>query len=1037
MNAEIRTDIYDEKPGPIAWMARNSVAANLLMWFCLAGGMVAFLNITQEVFPDIERDTVTVRVPYPGASPEEVEQGIVLAVEEAIRTVVGIEEVTATANEGSATIRAQLLENADDMRVYQDIKSEVDRIRTIPEDAEEPRVTLDVRRRGVMSIVLYGQASESALRTLAEQVRDSFLADPDITQVDVYGVRPPEISIEVPQERLRSYNLTLQQVADILRLKSVELPGGGIKTEAGEILVRMKERRDYAREFARTPILTRPDGSTVLLEDIATVTDGFEDIDRFATYNGRPAALLEIFRVGRQTPIQVADAVHRQMKLIRPTLPEGMDLAIRRSMAKIYRERAGLLLRNGGLGLVLVLCLLGCFLELRLAFWVMMGIPISFLGSMILMNFIGLSINMVTLFAYIVALGIVVDDAIVVGENIYRYRQEGVPFLDAAVRGAREVAVPVGFSILTNIVAFMPIYLLPGIMGKILGMLPVVVVTAFLISWLECLMILPAHLGHAKERAPRGPLAGFTRWQRSFSERFRAWVHNRYGPFLGWCLGHRYLVISAAVAILIVTLGYVKSGRMGFQLFPTVESDFAYGYATLPYGVNIDRSEAVANRMLEAARKVVLGSGHPELVEGMFADIGDNGSHTAEIRVFLADAEIRDKIMSTQEFVDKWRKELGDVPGVKFIRLQSDRGGPGSGPPLTVELRHRNVSTLEKASTDLAQVLEEMPKIRDIDEGFQLGKEQLDFKVRPAGQSFGLQARNIARQVRNAYEGAEVLRQQRGRDEIKVKVRLPEEERVSEYDLNAMVLRNAAGAEAPLREMVDVTRGRAFTQINRRNGQRALTVTADVRPRKDVGQITAILDDDVMPKLMMKYPGLSYSYEGRQAEARKSFNRLFVFIPSVLLAIYALLAVPFRSYVQPLIVMVSIPFGIVGAVAGHLIMGYGLSMIGIIGILALSGVVVNDSLIMVDFVNRARSTGRPLKEAVVQAGMQRFRPIILTTFTTFGGLCPMIFETSRQARFLIPMALSLGYGILFATSITLILVPSLYMIIEDFRGRRR
>lgn len=1021
--------------GSIAWMAGNPVAANLLMFTCLIGGFLAFANIKQEVFPDMQEDTVTVRVPYPGASPEEVEQGIILAVEESIRGLEGIDEVVSMASEGSAMVRAELLENADGMKAYQDIKSEIDRITTLPEEAEEPEVTLDVHRHEVLSVVLYGDAREKTLRQLAEQIRDRFLQDPNITQVDLAGVRPLEIGIEVSQEQLRRYNLTMGQIADRLRQKSLELPGGGIKTEGGEILVRVKERRDFGREFARTPIVTASDGSTVLLGDIAEVKDDFEDSDRFATYNGQRAVMIEVYRVGDQTPLQVAGAVDELIEAVRPDLPRGIHINILSNRADIYKQRASLLLRNGAMGLCLVMLLLGTFLEIRLAFWVMMGIPISFLGSMILMSLVGLSINMVTMFAYIVALGIVVDDAIVVGENIYHQHQMGKRFLDAAIDGTREVMGPVGFSILTNIVAFIPISFMPGMMGKMLGMLPIVVISAFLISWLECIFILPAHVGHSPEREKTGIMRRIHEWQQRFSHSFVKSIRTVYGPFLQRCLSHRYIVVSIAIAMLSLTIGYVKSGRMGFELFPSVESDYAYGYAVLPYGVNVHKTSHVADLMQKAAQKVIDECGHPELVEGVFAEIGKDGSHTAEIRVFLADPEIREKIMSTQQFVDKWRQYLGEIAGVEYIRLQADRGGPGSGSSLTIELRHRRVKTLEESCTVLAAQLENFPKVTDIDDGFQAGKQQLDFKILPAGESFGIQARDVAMQVRHAYEGAEVLRQQRGRDEIKVKIRRPKSERVSEHDLDDMILRNADGKEAPLRELVSVKRGRAYTSINRRNGQRTMTVTADVRPKSATGQVITVLDTENMPALMSRYPGLTYSYEGRQAENRKSMGSLSTMIPAVLLAIYALLAIPFRSYVQPLIVMVSIPFGIVGAVIGHLIMGYSLSMIGIIGILALSGVVVNDALILVDFANRARQEeGDSPRTAIINAGIQRFRPIMLTTLTTFGGLAPMIFETSRQARFLIPIALSLGYGILFATLITLVLIPSLYLIIEDVKN---
>ncbi len=1020
--------------GPLAWMARNSVAANLLMLFFLVGGILTFRSITQEVFPDVQQNQVQVVVAYPGASPEEVEQGIVLAIEESLQGQPGIDVLTSRSREGGAVITADLLDGVDAIQVYQDVKSEVDRIVTFPEESEEPEVSLTVRRREVIELALYGDAEDWALKILAERVRDRFLEDERISQVDIEGTRNPEVSIEVPQAKLRAYGLTLERIAQEIKNAAVELPGGGIKTDSGEVLVRVTERRDYGREFARVPLITGADGSEVLVEDLAEVSDGLEEAEHFATFNGKPAVMIEVFRVGEQTPVEIEEAVKSKLPEIRSILPEGIELSIRHNRADIYRQRAELLLQNGAMGLILVLLLLGAFLELRLAFWVMMGIPVSFLGSLLLMPITGLSINMITMFAYILALGIVVDDAIVVGENVYRHMEAGKPILEASIIGVRQMAMPVSFSILTNVVAFAPIYALSGMMGRVMGMLPVVVVSVFMISWVESLFVLPAHLGHYRGKPGGGAGSRFHAMQSRFSDWFSEWVRKRYAPFLSLCLDHRYVVVAASTSILAVTIGYIAGGRMGFEMFPRVESDYAYASAALPYGSPIEKTAALANRMSSAAAKVAEEAGHPELIEGVFAFIGASGTHDLECRVYLADPEIRNKIMGTQEFVERWRKVIGGIKEAEFVKFQSDRGGPGGGSALTIELSHSNVKTLEEAAVDLAAELEKFPKVEDVDDGFQYGKEQLSFKIKPEGRSLGLTAREVARQVRAAYEGIQVIRQQRGRSELTVRLRFPEAERKSVGDLEDLILRTPAGGEIPLREAVQVERGRAYTTIARRNGRRTMTVTADVKPQSEAGRVIETLDADVLPKLARKYPGMTYSYQGRQEEQRKSVTSLWRTIPVVLVAIFALLAVPFKSYAQPMIVMISIPFGIVGAVIGHLIMGYSLSMMGVIGIVALSGVVVNNSLVFVDFTNRRRGENMKVKEALLDAGVKRFRPIMLTTLTTFGGLAPMIFETSRQARFLIPMALSLGYGLLFATLITLILVPALYFIMEDVKA---
>jgi len=1025
-----------DRHGPIAWMAGHSVAANLLMLCCLVGGLIALWNMKKEVFPDIERDVIRVSVAYPGASPEEVERGVLLAIEEVIQGLEGVDEITSVANEGSGRVSVEALLGADIQKLHDDIQSEVDRIRTFPGDAEEPEVAIVSHSRGVLEVVLHGDVKDSTLHELAERARDQFLNNPNITQVEIQGVPPLEISIEISQENLRRYGLTLSDVGTRLGRDSVERPGGGLKTKSGEILVRVTERRDYGRQFARLPIVTTADGTEVLLRDIATIRDTFEDSDRYMRFNGRPAVSLEVFRVGDQTPIQVAEAVREELKDIRAELPPGVAAAIHHDRSEHYRDRVNLLLKNGLFGLALVLCVLGLFLEARLAFWVMMGIPISFLGSFLFLPAADVSINMMSLFAYIVALGIVVDDAIVVGENVYYYHQQGVPFLKAAVRGTREVVMPVTFSILTNCVAFMPIYVIPGTMGKIFKMIPIVVCVVFLISLCECLFILPAHLGHQKDRRRRGIFAWLHGRQQAFSRWFRHWVRDRYGPFLSLTLRHRTITVALAIAVLAVTLSYALSGRMGFGLFPAVESDRSEATVLLPYGSPVEKTEAVMQRLLAGARQVIEEGGHPELVEQIISDVGrGGGGHNGRMRVELAPPEIRNKIMSTKAFTNRWREIVGEVPGVEYMKFADDSGGPGGrGRAASVQLSHRYIPVLERASRELAETMRTYPRVKDVDDGFQPGKPQLDFTLTPEGKSLKLTASEIATQVRHSFYGAEAVRQQRGRNEIKVMVRLPEPERSSEQTIEDLMIRTPAGTFVPLREVATYKRGRAYTTIDRRNGRRVVEVSADVTPRSKAGEVLADLTEEALPALMDKYPGLTYSFEGHRADMRESMASLRVTFILALLTIYVMLAIPFRSYVQPLIVMISIPFGIVGAVVGHLIMGYDLCIPSMFGIVALAGVVVNDSLVLIDFANRRRrEEGRTPRQAIHSAAIQRFRPVLLTTLTTFFGLAPMIFETSRQARFLVPMALSLGFGIVFGTLITLCIVPSLYLMAEDAR----
>lgn len=1019
-------DSLSTQKGIVAWMAANRVTPNLLMLFLMIGGLFMTTRIKKEVFPEFESDTVRVSVSLPGGSPEEVEQGVVLVVEEALRGIDGVEEITATAGESSGTVSAEILRGADRTQVYQDIKQAIDRITTFPEEAERPRVSLNQRRQDVMDLEIYGAVSERVLREVVEHVRDRLLQSPGITQVEIDDSRAPEVLVEVPEETLRRYGLSLAEVAERINQASVETGGGKVETSSGEILLRVSDRRQFAKEFAGIPIVTTPGGGILTLGQIARVTESFEDSNRFASFDGQRSMGVDVYRVGDETPIGVSDATKAALKEIEPELPPGVHLAVRIDDSDTYRQRLSLLLKNAFFGFILVLLVLGLFLEFKLAFWVTMGIPTSFLGGMLFLPLMGVSINMISMFAFIVALGIVVDDAIVAGENIYEARERGLGAFEAAVIGARGVALPIAFSILTNIVAFLPLLFIPGVFGKIWGVIPVVVITVFLISWLESLLILPSHLAHTRSRPASRITARLHGWQQAFARNVRRFIETKYAPFLEATLRWRGFTVALGISALILVLGYVESGRVRMIFMPRVEADQAVVTVRLPLGSPLERAQEIERRLTASARKVVAENGGEQLGIGVATSIDEN---EVDARIYLQQPGIRP--ISTTRVTELWRDSTGTISGVESIRFEADRGGPGSGAGLTVELSHRDTAVLDRAAAALGARLAEFPSVKDVDSGFSPGKRQFDFKITPAGETLGLTSREIARQVRGAFFGAEALRQQRGRNEVKVMVRRPEAERTSEYDLEHLLISTPDGTFVPLMQVAEVERGRSYRGINRREGRRTTTVTGDVEPIGDTSIVMAELDATVLPQLERDFPGLSAGYEGRQADQRDSMASMQVGFLFALMAIYFLLAVPFRSYTQPLIVMLSIPFGIVGAVLGHLVMGYDLSMISVMGIIALSGVVVNDSLVLIDYANQLRRDGATPWEAIRDAAVRRFRPIILTTLTTFGGLAPMIFETSRQARFIVPMAISLGFGILFATVIALVLVPSFYLILED------
>ncbi len=1031
--------------GPLAWMAQNSVAANLIMAMFLIGGFLMIPRIKQEVFPEITLDTVSVNVVYPGASPAEVEQGTILAIEEAIRGIDGIKEVTSSANEGSGAVTAELLLGADRQQSFNDIKAAVDRITSFPAEIEQPRVSLVSPRREVISLVIHGDTDEHTLKKLGERVRDDLLADPDITVVELSGLRAPEISVEVPQESLRRYNLTLEQVAAAIRRASIELPGGGIKTEAGEILLRTNERRVTADGFADIVVLSQPDGTEVTVGDLGVVLDTFEEVDRATFFDGSPAVQVVTFRVGDQTPIEISDTVRQYAAEHAHILPAGVEFAIWDDNSEIYRDRINLLLKNAAMGLVLVLMILGIFLELRLAFWVTLGIPISFLGAILFMPAIDVSLNMISLFAFILTLGIVVDDAIVVGEAVYKHRQDGMRPLRAAIAGVREVAQPVTFSVLTTVIAFSPLLFVPGVTGKFFKVIPLIVIPILLISLVESLVILPAHLAHNKPPSQKGFLGSINRAQQAFSDVIDRGIERLYVPCAAFALRWRYVTISMALSMLVLTGGLIAGGIVKFTFFPKIEGDVVTANVELPFGTSVEETEEALGRINAGMDEVFAANGGRDVIgRGVLTLVGrqaqgggpnpgvaTEGSHVGSVRVFLVGAGERG--VTTAQFTKQWREAVSEIAGVESLTFQYNIG-PGATAPIDVELSHPDMNVLRDASARLATRLEKYSGVSDINDGFMEGKEQLDFTLKPEARAMGLTETELARQVRNAFFGAEALRQQRGRDELRVYVRRPLSERQSEYNIEDLLLRTPNG-EIPLRDAAEIDRGRSYTSINRQDGRRLVHVTADVDTKViTANEVVRDLEAQVLPQLIAETPGLRYAMGGDQRDRAESFGALGTGFLLAMLAMFGLMAIAFRSYVQPIIIMCAIPFGIVGAIMGHLLMGFSLSIISMMGIVALSGVVVNDSLVLVDAVNTYRREGMATMEAVVAGGRRRFRPILLTTLTTFFGLVPMILETSVQARFLIPMALSLGFGILFVTFIALILVPTLYIIIEDVKG---
>lgn len=1015
--------------GLIAWMVSNPVAANLLLLMLVIGGLLAAGRITQEVFPSYDLDIVNVSVQYPGASPEEVEEGVVLAVEEEIRALDNVERVTSVSMEGRASIDVELLSGADPNSSLQDIKNSIDRISTFPGDVEKPLVSLSTRRREVLRLALYGDIDEASLFALVETIRSELLDIPEITQVELNGTRDPELSIEISRDMLRAHNLSLEEVADIIRDRAVDVPAGGIKSQGGEVLLRTSERREQASEFSDLILVSREDGTELALGNVAELRQGFEESDREAWYNGKRAALLYVYRTGNQTPIDISRAVHAYMDERGPTLPPAVQLTAYRDRSELYEDRMELLLTNGVFGLCLVLLTLGLFLEPRLAFWVSMGVPISIIGSFLILLSIGGSLNMISMFAFIITLGIVVDDAVVVGENIFYKRSQGMEPLRASIEGVREMAAPVVIAVATNILAFLPLFFVSGSTGRFFAIMPAVVIAVFLISLVECLYVLPAHLNYPRKER-KGKFFRLLEQVPHFCDRWLdRFVNGPFARILRWTLSFRYPVAAIALAVLVVSYSYWDSGHINFSFRPDIQTDSVDAEVELPYGVNLDEVKAVARLVEEGGKRVVENNGGSEILVGIRTDIGRGGSNRAEVSITLVPQNQRK--LSTREFSVLWKKEVGEIAGLEKLFFDY-LVGPGGSAAINVELTHPDPQTLELAAADLAEAISQYRGVTDVNDGFARGKVQYDFKMLPEGKSVGLTAQDLGSQIRHAFYGAEALRQQQGRNELKVVVRLPHAERRSLFHLEQLLIRTPDGGEIPLERAARIIPSRAYTEINRVDGKRVLSVTANVVAGKaNENKILASLKQDYLPGLLANYSGLSYSFQGQQREKRMAVHDLLMGIAFMLPAIFCLLAILFRSYGQALLVMISIPFGLVSALFGHIIMGYSLSIISIFGMIALCGVVINGGLVFMVTANRYRDEGKPAVEAAFMASTRRFRPIMLTSLTTFFGLAPMIFEQSVQARFLIPMAISLGYGILFTTAIILFLMPVFYLIYDE------
>ncbi|MCG8371205.1 MAG: efflux RND transporter permease subunit [Proteobacteria bacterium] len=1038
--------VTNEK-GIIAWFAANHVAANLLMLFIIVAGLISAFTIRKETQPEFELNMVQVQVPYLGAAPQEVEEGVVIKVEEAVQDIKGIKRIRSRASEGFGSVTIEANIDADINEVLNEVKTRVDAISTFPALTEKPVIFKQEVENPVMMVAIHGEMDDFARKAIANEIRDELMQLPQVNKVIYFGDRPFEISIEVSERTLRKYGLTMSEISQAVKNSSVDMPGGTIKTDGGDILLRTKGQVYTGQEFGRLVLRTFPDGTRLTLGDIATIKDGFVETEGYGRFNGRPTATLQVVAGGQQNELDTAAAVRQYLERKAADLPSGVELDTWIDLSRYLEGRLALMMDNLLMGALLVFIVLSLFLRVKVAFWVMVGLPVCFLGAIWLMPLWPVTINAISLFGFIIVLGIVVDDAIIIGESIYTNIRAQGKTLDNVIQGAHRVAIPATFGVLTTIAAFAPLLFVGGVVGPFFEAMGFVVILCLAFSLVESKLVLPAHLAQANipdideddlfrpQRAvPAREKVGrfFLKIQRRVQHGLHYVIEDVYRPSLAKAVDNRGVTVAIFIAVLIVTFGAMASGIARVVVFPEMASDFIRVSMQMQSGT----APAARNAAVERIESAIMSindehmASYPEsLPVYEYLGVFTNGETGATI--FLEVPRDLTRPYELKELSEMWRDAVGEIPGLKSLEF-GDAGHIGGGPPLSFRLSGSNYEALEAAAAELTAELGDYAGVFDIINSASAGGDEIELTIKPGAEALGLTMSTLGRQVRQAFYGEEAQRIQRGKDELKVMVRYPVEERKSIADLENMRIRTPSGDEVPFSSVAEVSFGKGYSTITRLDRERTITVSANidqenVEPQEIIRSVTT----EFIPGLLSRHPGVKYGLEGASQEETEFLVDLGIAFVAALFLIYALIAVPLHSYSQPLIIMSVIPFGLIGAVVGHIVMGKAISMFSMFGLIALAGVVVNDSLIMVDFINKARLRGVPLRDAVLESGAARFRAIVLTSFTTAAGLLPILFETSSQAQYVIPTAISISFGILFATVITLFLIPSLYMLQED------
>ncbi len=1012
---------------PSIWMINNPIASSLLTFAIIILGLMSFDNINQESSPSFQINEILIEVSYPGATPKDIEQGIILSIEHQLRDNPNIDRISANAYEGAAEITLALIEGINPDTVLSQVKNSIDGINSFPIEMENPTITFVEELDSIVEVGLHGNVSELLLYREASQLKQALLATLDLAKIDIQGARSPEIVIELNQIKLRQYQLTLAQVLSKVKASVSDVPAGNINTQAGEILIRTLGRKELSEQFTNIPIITDISGNSVTLADIATISDSFEGQVKPFKVNSEAGLELKIYQNKSSKPIDISKDIQNFIANYQTEIPAGLTLTILQDQSEPFSQRINLLTSNGLIGMLLVILVLSLFLDLRLAFWVSMGIPISIVGTLGLMPLLDIPINMITLFAFIITLGILVDDAVIVAENIYLKVQQDIA-MDIALRdGVKEMTLPVVFSVATNIIAFIPLLYVPGELGVMYKPMTLLIFAIFTVSLIEALLILPLHLRHINKPMR---FQAISKIQTNCFNRFNIFKNNVYASWLKTSCNNPITVIIIFSSLSVLIFSWVYSGRVDSSFVPKIESTRIDAEVEFPTGAPLKDKIAIINYIEAAGVKAIESLNGQDDYKFRMQDIGSSsGSSTFMI---VSDDQ---RNFTAKDFVDAWRISIGEVPSVKSIFFDY-QVGPGGGKELVIELGHKDAEILTLAANELMNGLNRVSGVTDIDSALMDGKLQYNLTPTPLGKSLGFTSDSLGELIRLRFFGGEAIRQIVTGDEVKVRVIMQRNQQYYANQLNQLIITAPNGDSVELSQVANITTAKAATSINRVDGIQLVEVTASIlRQVASASLILKTVEEDLLTKLSAKYPDLDVELGGEARVESKVNSEIVKGIGLAFTLIFAMLAIIFRNYLDAILVLIIIPFCLAAAMLGHIVMGYSFSVMSLFGMIALSGLVINGSFVMLLKVKSLKKKGVHYKEAVIEAALNRFRPVVLTAVTTAAGLFPMLFETSTQALYLVPMVISLSFGSVFSIATILLLSPAMFTLSEQLKAK--